>query len=87
MDRLGQRRFVATDCLANHHAQIPLARYEQPVLVQPAPRKAEQSLPIGGARQLIAQYTNERPALRLGQGWLRFLGRISLRDKWICFGG
>ena len=42
-----------------------------------------QVLPVGGFVAGAAE------AIRLheGQGWLRLLRQISVRDKWICLGG
>ena len=59
MNAAGERRLVASDRLGDHRAQIPLAQHDQLMLVQPATCKLQQSLPIGGARELIAKDPHE----------------------------
>src|SRR5258706_1960254 len=59
MNAAGERRLVASDRLGDHRAQIPLAQRDQLMLVQPATCKLQQSLPIGGTRELIAKDPHE----------------------------
>jgi hypothetical protein len=59
MNAAGERRLVASDRLGDHRAQIPLAQHDQLMLVQPATCKMQQSLPIGGARELIGKDPHE----------------------------
>ena len=37
-------------------------------------------------KDYLVRRTLQDLLLQLGQGWLRLLGQISLRDKWICVG-
>jgi hypothetical protein len=53
------RASAASDRLGDHRAQIPLSQHDQLMLVQPATCKLQQSLPIGGARELIAKDPHE----------------------------
>jgi hypothetical protein len=59
MNAAGERCLVASDRLGDHRAQIPLSQHDQLMLVQPATCKLQQSLPIGGARELIAKDPHE----------------------------
>ena len=55
MNAAGERRLVASDRLRDHRAQLALAQHDQSMFIQPAARKLQQLLSIGGASKFIVQ--------------------------------
>ena len=67
MNAPGQRRFVLPGGAHDDRAQRSLMHDDQLMVVQPAARKHQQSLPITGPRQFLPQRAHQRTSLWLTQ--------------------
>jgi hypothetical protein len=67
INAFGQRRFVLPGGTHDSRAKRSLVHDDQLMVVQPAARKQQQSLPITGSRQFLPQCAHQRATLWLAE--------------------
>jgi hypothetical protein len=80
---------MLADGFGDRGAQVPLARHDQSMLIQPTARELQQPLAVACVRDLIAQHPHQRPEVPPSPSQLKIISvtRLLIADTFSDFSG